>query len=393
MKRRKDGETTEEEEDDLEKPLIDRQEREEEEPPSSSSSREAGGIAKVDSDAGGALKAQVTRAHPRIYSIIAAPKIHRPIAPPIVPPLTTPIVAHGPGHSAAVITAVTAPLLQKNEGRPSSAPRERRAVKLPANDDLLRQEQRRRQRQQQQQQHHVAIDVREERGQAILRAKTTNGSTLPGIGGRSPSKNPSFDSLITDCPSDTSSGRIAVYCVAEKFDQEILLRTCSARRARLCDGVAMYDQSEMEGANLEWEGEVLAFACKSLWTSMHVGECMFFDFGVAVFWGFEKDQEWSILRNVVQAASIEPLRPEDVEDEEFKFQYVSGERPRIQNDTIIMGIHLMKNSIIKLAIAFPLAQSTKLKIYESRIQREFADRFIEIPKSLARSGSVDLTKR
>ena len=51
------------------------------------------------------------------------------------------------------------------------------------------------------------------------------------------------------------------------------------------------------------------------------------------------EQENAILSNVVasRGVSVNPLAPADVEDEEFKFQYVLGETPRIQNDTIIMG--------------------------------------------------------
>ncbi len=73
-------------------------------------------------------------------------------------------------------------------------------------------------------------------------------------------------------------------------------------------------------------------------------------------------------------------------------RYIEGERPRIQNDTIIMGHNLSRNSIVKMGIVYPLAQSTKLKIYESRIQSE-VDRFIALPRTLATTGTVELSKK
>lgn len=57
-----------------------------------------------------------------------------------------------------------------------------------------------------------------------------------------------------------------------------------------------------------------------------------------------------------------------------------------------MGHHLSMDHRVKLAMCFALAQSTKLKIYESRISRE-VNRFIEIPRQLATTGTVELSKK
>ena len=230
---------------------------------------------------------------------------------------------------AQALSAATAPLLQQQQSqRPRSAPRERRTVRLPPSNDLV---------QAGRPEPHVAIDV-----DPIARQRQRQRSAPQDVTGQSPSKNPSFDS-VKEVGDD--SGRIAVYCVAEKFSKEELLRAVrsspeprkgedgESTRSRLCDGVSALVQG------LAWDGEVLAFPCLSQWTGEHAGEVFCFEFGVCVFWGFDLEQENAILSNVVasRGVSVNPLAPADVEDEEFKFQYVLGETPRIQNDTIIMG--------------------------------------------------------
>ncbi|QDZ18538.1 DUF155 domain-containing protein [Chloropicon primus] len=325
---------------------------------------------------------------PRYVPSIVHPTVARrlPVATDHVPPLTHRLQGHahtmGAIQRAQALSQVTGQLLQSNQRRPKSAPRERRTVKLPENDLLQAQRTSR-----------VSANIDIQRRGSRVGATVDDPSE---VAGRSPSKNPSFESITA--AADMSSGRITVYCVAEKFAKGQLLDVLRSKpmdehrkgglgRARLCDGVLA------EVSNLQWDGEVLTFSCTSQWTGADCGEIFCFEYGVCVFWGFSSgEEEHCILRDVFSLCSIEPLKPSDVEDEEFKYQYVLGQPPRIENDTIIMGVHLSKNSVIKLGIAYPLAQSTKLKIYESRIQQK-VDSYIELPRTLAETGKVNLTKR
>ena len=271
-----------------------------------------------------------------------------PFQPKTKAPVLTQAAAHTQSEAAAqkqraqALSAVTAPLLdagRRQYTRPNSAPRERRTVKLPEND-LLR-EQRRRTSVSVQHDHEHVIDIRNDAHDEDHHDDELGTSAAIGSNHQSPMK--TFES---------SSGRIMVYCIAEKFSKLDLIKRIIESKAKLCDGIAIEP-----GEKLEWEGDVLQFPCCSLWTGSHIGDIFFFHFGVVVFWGFEDIQESIILESIVNSCSIDPLPPSEIEDEEFRFQYTEGERPRIQNDTIIMGVHLSQNSIIKLGIVYPVRHS------------------------------------
>mmetsp|Transcript_1605 Transcript_1605/g.3548 ORF Transcript_1605/g.3548 Transcript_1605/m.3548 type:complete len:354 (-) Transcript_1605:1000-2061(-) len=237
-------------------------------------------------------------------------------------------------------------LLDRVASRTRSAPRERRPVKLPQNELLLRESRR---------------------------------------------------VIVEDI---ASSGRISVHCIAEKFDKSKLLNELNAckRGGVFCDGVAIApglggDNGQVEMAELGWEWEdVLHCPCMSTWTGEHLGDVFFFEWGVATFWGFEDAQEAGVLRRIAcGGCSISPLDLHDVESEEFRFQYTEEESPGIANDTIVMAQHLSTKTV-KLATCYALAQSTKLKVNESSISQQ-VDKFIELPRTLAKTGKVEMPKK
>lgn len=61
------------------------------------------------------------------------------------------------------------------------------------------------------------------------------------------------------------------------------------------------------------------------------GEVFFFDYGVTVFWNFTVEQEAWILDDIAQFES-KRLIPDDVQTEEFHFEYAGYSTPRIYND-------------------------------------------------------------
>jgi len=61
------------------------------------------------------------------------------------------------------------------------------------------------------------------------------------------------------------------------------------------------------------------------------GEVFFFDYGVTVFWNMTVEQEAWILDDLAQF-EIKRLMPDDVQTEEFHFEYAGYSTPRIYND-------------------------------------------------------------
>lgn len=61
------------------------------------------------------------------------------------------------------------------------------------------------------------------------------------------------------------------------------------------------------------------------------GEVFFFDYGVTVFWNMTVEQEAWILADLAQF-EVKRLIPDDVQTEEFHFEYAGYSTPRIYND-------------------------------------------------------------
>ncbi|CDK25627.1 unnamed protein product [Kuraishia capsulata CBS 1993] len=163
-------------------------------------------------------------------------------------------------------------------------------------------------------------------------------------------------------------------------------------------------------------------------------EIFIFDYGVVVFWNFSEVHEKNVLAdlvfakiqpgefgdsddedeedddesgsgddeqdNLIQTHSqrneeekvrnisfiIKPVREQDIETEEFHFEYNRDiATPRIYNDMITLksGDHM-----IKLAISHAIAQSTKLSIFESKMSGILAS-ISKLPKTLALTGKLE----
>ncbi|CUS24227.1 LAQU0S14e03048g1_1 [Lachancea quebecensis] len=122
-------------------------------------------------------------------------------------------------------------------------------------------------------------------------------------------------------------------------------------------------------------------------------EIFIFSYGVVVFWNFTEIQEKNILGDIAFAEHdnmiIRPLDEQDIETEQFHFEYdMNVERPRIFNDIVTLrsGDH-----IIKLTLSHSIAQSTKLSRFESRISPILAT-VSKLPKRLALYGTLGLKR-
>ncbi|KAK3114369.1 Sad1-interacting factor 3 [Teratosphaeriaceae sp. CCFEE 6253] len=85
-----------------------------------------------------------------------------------------------------------------------------------------------------------------------------------------------------------------------------------------------------------------------------------------------------------------PLDEDDFETEEFHFQYSStAEKPRIYNDMITLRT---SDHMIKLAMSYAIAQSTKLSFFEERMQRTMSEAQY-VPRRLALEGRLGMSRR
>ncbi|KAG0345832.1 pre-rRNA processing protein [Podila humilis] len=117
------------------------------------------------------------------------------------------------------------------------------------------------------------------------------------------------------------------------------------------------------------------------------GEVFFFDYGVTVFWNFTVEQEAWILTDLAQF-EVKRLIPDDVQTEEFHFEYAGYSSPRIYNDMITLR---GGNHMIKLTISHAISQSVKLALYECQMDDTIDDTKI-IPIRLAQTGKLNYSR-
>lgn len=125
-------------------------------------------------------------------------------------------------------------------------------------------------------------------------------------------------------------------------------------------------------------------------------EMFILEYGIVVFWNLSEIHEKNILADLAFASEtpepllIHPISEQDIETEEFHFEYDSQiQRPRIYNDMITLrsGDHL-----IKLAMSHAIAQLTKLCLFESRMVYSL-QLISKLPKKLALTGRLGLKRQ
>ncbi|KAG0355127.1 hypothetical protein BGZ54_001287 [Gamsiella multidivaricata] len=117
------------------------------------------------------------------------------------------------------------------------------------------------------------------------------------------------------------------------------------------------------------------------------GEVFFFDYGVTVFWNMSVEQEAWILDDLSEF-EVKRLLPDDVQIEEFHFEYAGYSTPRIYNDMITLR---GGNHMIKLTISHAISQSVKLALYECQMDDTIDDTKI-IPIQLAQTGKLNYSR-
>ncbi|KAI9022493.1 hypothetical protein DFJ74DRAFT_669654 [Hyaloraphidium curvatum] len=123
--------------------------------------------------------------------------------------------------------------------------------------------------------------------------------------------------------------------------------------------------------------------------SLKDSEIFFFEYGCVVFWNFSEVDEQRILSTIFPC-SVEPLKQDDVETDDFSFQYDPSPpyQPRIFNDLITLK---STNPLNKLVISHAIAQSVKLNQFEN-LMEETIDATKGIPETMAQTGEVGLSR-
>ncbi|TEB34374.1 DUF155-domain-containing protein [Coprinellus micaceus] len=124
----------------------------------------------------------------------------------------------------------------------------------------------------------------------------------------------------------------------------------------------------------------------------NVGEVVFFDYGVVVFFGLAEPHERDILEDIEEAGIVRRLIPEDEwEIEECHFAHDPKiSYPRIYNDFFTLK---SRSHLLKLSIAHALAQSTLLARYETIAQRTLSSPLtLAIPRQMASTGALQLRR-
>lgn len=114
-------------------------------------------------------------------------------------------------------------------------------------------------------------------------------------------------------------------------------------------------------------------------------DAFFFQYGVAFFWGMDRDMGLKVLKEEIAAFEQQPST--DIETDLFTYEY--GETAKIADDEIILPD---TDVLTKLAISQGIAQSIKLATFETSIRKTF-QLTKQIPEDLAKHGRIPLSGR
>lgn len=116
------------------------------------------------------------------------------------------------------------------------------------------------------------------------------------------------------------------------------------------------------------------------------GDIFFFSYGAMVCWNMTKEASFRFLEEV---RDFEYQRYDEIEIDEFTYQYDLNSSPKIVEDEIILP---NQDLLTKLAISHGLAQSVKLGAFEVAVQKTF-NNMQYLPEDLARRGKIPLSRR
>ena len=122
-------------------------------------------------------------------------------------------------------------------------------------------------------------------------------------------------------------------------------------------------------------------------------ELFVFEFGSAVFWGFERGQETNLLKTIKMFSFKNIFVQHEFqkgEDDLGYFLSPDASNISISNDVIILPESTSAKQ--RLALSYAIAQSTILSIFEARIDTKM-EQYRHIPERLAEHGSMEISSR
>lgn len=165
----------------------------------------------------------------------------------------------------------------------------------------------------------------------------------------------------------------------ERRTRKVKLR----RRKRRYAGPNMASHNHDTSANLNTPRPILE--------ALQSAELVILPYGVLVMYNFSAAEERSIIEDVLSSGCArDPMDEAARETEAFHFCYDPNiSAPRIFNDFFTFRA---PNHLLKLSLAHAIAQSTKLSVFEERMQATL-ELTSHIPKEMASSGELKLKRR
>lgn len=114
-------------------------------------------------------------------------------------------------------------------------------------------------------------------------------------------------------------------------------------------------------------------------------DAFFFPYGVAVFWGADKELGLQIIKNEITPFEQQPL----IDPEKDAFTYSYGDAVKVFEDEITLPDEAL---LTKLALSHAIAQSVKISAFETSLQQSF-QLTKKLPEDLAKYGKISLSRK
>ncbi|CAI5724671.1 unnamed protein product [Hyaloperonospora brassicae] len=166
-------------------------------------------------------------------------------------------------------------------------------------------------------------------------------------------------------PPSSSKLRVSAYCTCDQLQLFKLLKW-----------LERVETGQLPGGELHPDG----------WTHeipYQQKDAFYFATGCAVFWGLTRAEEQAHLV-ALGAFSVGPVKQVEVED----MDYMYGDTSIICNDAITLSSNRASE---KLAVSFAMAQSSKLDVFEERVEETIRETK-HVPQNLAATGSIQYSQ-
>lgn len=111
-----------------------------------------------------------------------------------------------------------------------------------------------------------------------------------------------------------------------------------------------------------------------------------FSFGCAVFWNFDPDEEETFINSLRHYADQEYADPDLIDSAMDDMEFYYGPKSTVRNDTVRLSSRKTEE---KLAVSYAFAQSSRLSIYEWRLDK-IIQRNEQLPQELAMTGTIHM---